>query len=141
MDKHLLEAKLNQLSYILSETEEWLNLPRDNFGQDKMLVRACQRNLQLLVEFASDINGLLILDLGKKAAGSYRESFSAVFDLEIASGFSGLDKTALLESVKWRDDLIHEYEPEADDKTFYSKLKEFSAAYKNYARIIHDNFS
>lgn len=141
MDKQLLEAKLNQLLYVLSETESWISLSSENFGRNKMLVRACQRNLQLLVEYASDINGLLVLELGSKAPGSYRESFSEVFKMAFASDFSEDDKASLLESVEWRNELIHEYEPKGDDKTFYGKLKEFLIAYKNYARVTHKHFA
>jgi uncharacterized protein YutE (UPF0331/DUF86 family) len=140
MDKQLLEAKLNQLLYILSETESWINAPAENFGQNKMLVRACQRNLQLLVEYASDINGLLVLELGNKTPGSYRESFSEVFKMAFAADFSETDKTALIESVEWRNELIHEYEPKGSDEVFLNKLKQFLTAYKNYARLAHKNF-
>lgn len=141
MDKQLLEAKLNQLLYILSETEGWVGAHRESFGQNKMLVRACQRNLQLLVEYASDINGLLVLELGRKTPGSYRESFSEVFGMAFASEFSEGDKAVLLESVDWRNELIHEYEPKGDDAVFYGKLKQFLVAYKSYARIAYKNFA
>ena len=104
------------------------------------LVRACQRNLQLLVEYASDINGILILEFGKKAPGSYRESFTSVFEMDFASALTGTDRAALLASVAWRNDLIHEYEPEESNETFYAKLKEFLVAYRDYAKVIHDRF-
>ena len=58
MQDELLNAKLNQLLHVLTETEEWLRVPAEAFGNDTKLVRACQRNLQLLVEYASDINGV-----------------------------------------------------------------------------------
>lgn len=141
MDKQLLEAKLNQLLYILAETEGWLETGAENFGADKKTVRACQRNLQLLVEYASDINGLLVLELGQKAPGSYRESFSAVFEMPFAAKFLDSDKSVLLESVDWRNELIHEYEPKGDDQIFYEKLRQFLEAYRDYAKIVHKNFN
>jgi uncharacterized protein YutE (UPF0331/DUF86 family) len=141
MDNQLLEAKLNQLLHILTETEGWLAVSAEAFSQEIKLVRACQRNLQLLVEYASDINGILILELGRKAPGSYRESFAAVFGMDFASILSEADRAALLASVDWRNDLIHEYEPEESNEAFYGKLKEFIAAYRTYARLIHSRFS
>jgi uncharacterized protein YutE (UPF0331/DUF86 family) len=113
MEKELVEAKLNQLLRILGETDRWLAVPLADFSQDTKLIRACQRNLQLLVEYASDINGILILDGNEKVPGSYRESFTMLFGMEVASELSRADREALLASVEWRNELIHEYEPEA----------------------------
>src|SRR5580693_875526 len=107
MEKELIEAKLNQLLRILNETERWLTVPLVDFSQDTKLVRACQRNLQLLVEYASDINGILILEGNEKVPGSYRESFTLVFAMEVASALS---------RYNWRNELIHEYEPEAEQR-------------------------
>lgn len=141
MDTQLLEAKLDQLLHILSETEGWLEVPVESFVQDTKLVRACQRNLQLLVEYASDINGILVLEFGKKAPRSYRDSFTVVFDMEFASTLPDADRSALLASVDWRNSLIHEYEPEENSETFYRKLEDFLAAYRSYARVVHARFA
>jgi uncharacterized protein YutE (UPF0331/DUF86 family) len=141
MDHDLLDVKLNQLVHVLRETEGWLTVPYDEFGRDTKLVRACQRNLQLLVEYASDINGILVLELGTKVPGSYRESFAAVFAMDVVTGLSVEDRAALFASVDWRNDLIHEYEPAESNDVFYTRLKEFLAAYRNYAAGIHHRFS
>ena len=141
MDQQLLDVKLNQLLHILSETEGWLGVSVEEFGHDTKLVRACQRNLQLLVEYASDINGILILDSGNKPPGSYRESFMAAFAMDAAVSLSAADREALLASVDWRNELIHEYEPAESDEGFYAKLKEFLIAYRDYVRSIHARLS
>jgi len=138
MDTQLVEAKLNQLLHILAETEGWLSVSADAFGRDTKLVRACQRNLQLLVEYASDINGILVLEHSDKAPNSYRESFTMVFTMDFGAAFSESDRAALVLSVEWRNNLIHEYEPAENNETFYRKLKDFLTAYRNYARIVHD---
>jgi uncharacterized protein YutE (UPF0331/DUF86 family) len=141
MDHDLLDVKLNQLVHVLRETEGWLTVPSEEFGRDTKLVRACQRNLQLLVEYASDINGILVLELGTKVPGSYRESFAAVFAMDVVTGLSVEDRAALFASVDWRNDLIHEYEPAESNDVFYTRLKEFLTAYRNYAAGIHHRFS
>ncbi|HTR35802.1 MAG TPA: HepT-like ribonuclease domain-containing protein [Bryobacteraceae bacterium] len=137
MEKELLEAKLNQLLRILAETEHWLAIPLADFAKDTKLIRACQRNLQLLVEYASDINGILILESNQKVPGSYRESFTSLFEMDIASALSRTDREALLASVDWRNELIHEYEPEGSNDVFYATLKASLAAYRHYAQTIH----
>lgn len=140
MDQELLHVKLNQLVHILSETEAWTAVPVADFALDTKVVRACQRNLQLLVEYASDINGLLILEFADKAPASYRESFTQVFAMDIAVALTPETRAALLASVDWRNELIHEYEPTESSETFYAKLTEFLDAYRSYARAIHDRF-
>src|SRR5580704_5998084 len=110
MDNRLLEVKLNQLLHVIAETEGWTVLPVDDFNRDTKLIRACQRNLQLLVEYASDINGIVALEFGKKPPGSYRESFALVFAMDVGTLLSAVDRAALFASVDWRNDLIHEYE-------------------------------
>lgn len=141
MDRTLLAVKLNQLIHVLAETERWLAVSFDDFGRDTKLVRACQRNLQLLVEYASDINGILVLEFGEKAPGSYRESFTAVFAMDAFADLTARDREALLASVEWRNDLIHEYEPAGSHEAFYEKLKDFMVAYRDYARATHARFA
>ena len=140
MDQHLLDVKLNQLLHVITETEGWIALPVENFSLDTKLIRACQRNLQLLVEYASDINGILILEFGKKPPGSYRESFVAIFAMDVGDALSAIDRASLFASVDWRNDLIHEYEPTESNDEFYKMLKEFLPAYRNYVRAIHRRF-
>ena len=126
--------------HVISETEGWIVLSVEDFSRDTKLIRACQRNLQLLVEYASDINGILALEFGKKPPGSYRESFAAVFALDVGTALSVTDRAALYASVEWRNDLIHEYEPAESHDEFYARLKEFLPAYRNYARAIYGRF-
>jgi uncharacterized protein YutE (UPF0331/DUF86 family) len=140
MDNRLLEVKLNQLLHVIAETEGWTALPVEDFSRDTKLIRACQRNLPLLVEYASDINGILALEFGTKTPGSYRESFAAVFAMDVGTALSAIDRAALFASVDWRNDLIHEHEPAESHDEFYTKLKEFLPAYRNYARAIHGRF-
>ena len=80
------------------------------------------RNLQLLVEYASDINGILILDAGREVPTSYRASFTLVFAMNFASVISPGHRQALLTSVEWRNNLVHEYEPESHE-VFYARLQ------------------
>lgn len=137
MDDVLITTKLNQLLHILTETEGWLSVAPPAFANDTKLVRACQRNLQLLVEYASDINGILVLQSGQKPPASYRQSFASAFLMDFAKGLSEADRNLLLASVDWRNNLIHEYEPAESSDVFYAKLKEFLGAYRQYARAVH----
>ena len=48
---------------------------------------------------------------------------------------SRADRDALLASVDWRNELIHEYEPEASNDVFYATLKESLVAYRPTRRL------
>jgi len=80
-------------------------IPLADFSRDTNLIG----NLQLLVKYASDINGILMLDSNQKVPGSYRQSFTRVFGMDVASVLSRADREALLASVDQRNELIHEY--------------------------------
>ena len=85
MENELVQAKLNQLLQIPGETGSWLAVPLAEFSRDTKHIRAWQRNLQLLAEYASDINGILILEGDQKVPGSYGESFTVVFGMDVTS--------------------------------------------------------
>ncbi len=57
--------------------------------------------------------------------------------MDVASALSLVDRDALLASVDWRNELIHEYEPEASNETFYAILKQSITSYRHYAEAIH----
>jgi hypothetical protein len=57
--------------------------------------------------------------------------------MEVAAELSRTDREALLAGVDWRNELIHEYEPEGSHEVFYVTLKESLAPYRHYAQAIH----
>ncbi|MDP3795058.1 MAG: DUF86 domain-containing protein [bacterium] len=135
MSKELILKKLDQLRVLLTELEQWLETPADDFLKNIALIRAAERNFELIVETASDINAQLLIERGKQVPDSYRKSFEA---LALENTFDHATAEKLIESAKLRNILVHEYDFDEDYKQFYLSAREMLPAYRDYlADIAH----
>lgn len=133
MHKAITLKKIEQIQGLLKELDIFVGRSFGEFDDDISLVRASERNLQLIVELASDINtAILIGELGKTPE-SYRQSFG---NLEKAGILRGEYVTQLFNSVKLRNILIHEYEFDENFEIFYTSLKKIIPAYREYTKAI-----
>ncbi|MBI2096496.1 MAG: DUF86 domain-containing protein [Candidatus Taylorbacteria bacterium] len=136
MSKELILKKLEQLKGLLGELEKLLKTPLEQFAEDLKTIRAAERNFELIVETASDVNTQLLLDLGKRTPDTYKESFMALKKEKILS-----DELAsrLVTTAKLRKILIHEYDFEEDYKLFYQGAKKALPAYSDYISSVMSN--
>lgn len=71
----LIQKKLEQIGAFIAELHTWTARPFAEFVANTALVRASERNFQLMVEIASDINAKILIAKTKKAPDTYRDSF------------------------------------------------------------------
>lgn len=111
----------------------WVFLYQE-FSSALVHIRAAERNFQLIVDLASDINTHILLERGKKTPDTYRQSF-----VESAVVLSIKDTTArkLALSAGLRNILVHEYDFEEDYEQFYRSVKELLPAYREYMQVVH----
>lgn len=133
--KEVLIKKLERIKVLLKDLETLLTHPFDFFADSQVSLRAAERNFELMVELASDINTSLILDKTGQTPDSYREAFSQLSKLGVKSEVL----EALVESAKLRNILVHEYDFESDDRKFYEAAKRTAQAYKEYIKFIHSH--
>lgn len=114
---------------LISELESLLQMPFSEFSKNFTNIRSAERNFQLLVEQASDINNHLLLELGNSAPDSYKSSFTQIVKLGIVSDKILRDLT---KSSNLRNILIHEYDFDQDNFIFYKSVKKFVPVYKEY---------
>lgn len=129
----LILKKLEQISVLLKELQELLGLPFSEFKSTFKNIRSAERNFQLIIELASDINAQIAADLGAQTPDTYRESFKRMAELKI------LDERNLLQFIKssnLRNILIHEYDFDEDNFIFYTSAKEFIPLYEQYIQSI-----
>lgn len=129
MSSEVIFKKLDQMKGLLNELEELLSKSLEVFMEDFVILRAAERDFQLLVELASDINTHILLEKEKPTPGSYRQSFVdlvniGVLDYDLAEH---LGKSARLRNI-----LVHEYDFDEDIEKFYSSAKEMLPKYKEY---------
>ncbi|MFY9463414.1 MAG: DUF86 domain-containing protein [Candidatus Sungiibacteriota bacterium] len=135
MANELIFKKLEQIKELLNELERLLRAPREEFVRDLTAIRAAERNFQLAVDIASDINTQIAIQRGGKTPDTYRESFSAleregILPRELAR--------RLMDSAKVRNILVHEYDFEEDYEKFYHAAQASVPAYRDYAKTIYE---
>ena len=135
MSKEVIIKKLEQLKALIDELGRLLDQDWDAFRDDLVKLRAAERNFQLAVELASDINTTLLIDKTGKTPDTYRQSFSGIEKLGILSGELS---EVLVNSAKLRNILVHEYDFEEDYEKFYNSAKGMIPSYREYIKVIHD---
>ena len=134
MSKEIILKKLEQITQLLTELEKLLGNPFAEFVKDFVILRAAERNFQLIVDLASDINTQVLLERGRETPDTYRQSFSELLREGI------LDEKLtdrLVASAQLRNILVHEYDFDEDYKKFYQSAKDSIPAFRAYIRVIH----
>lgn len=130
MGNEIIEKKAEQIHHLLKELQEWTSVGFETFDRTVTLVRSCERNLELLVELASDINANLVLQKQGKTPDSYKDSF---LWLKKIGMINEQLCNILIDSVKLRNGLVHEYEFELDNRKFYRSItRDFISGYTEY---------
>lgn len=135
MSNELIFKKLEQMKILLGELDGLLKLPFPEFKNKFTNVRSAERNFQLIVELASDINAQIIAEAGAETPDTYRDSFKKVAALKIIEEKT---LTEFVKSANLRNILIHEYDFDEDNFIFYKSAKEFIPLYEQYIRTIKD---
>lgn len=130
---NLILKKLEQMTMLLKELQQLLDIPFKEFKSIFTNVRSAERNFQLIIELASDINAQTIVDSGVQTPDTYKESFKRMAELKI------LEERSLplfIKSSNLRNILIHEYDFDEDNFIFYTSAKKFIPLYKEYINSI-----
>lgn len=133
MSKELILKKLEQLKELLAELGRLLEVSVEQFAGDLKTIRAAERNFELIVETASDINTQMLLDAGKKTPDTYKQSF---IELKKEGVLTDALTTQLVTTAKLRNILVHEYDFDEDFERFYTSAKIALPTYQEYIRAI-----
>lgn len=121
------------MSVLLRELRELLDVSFSEFKSTFRNIRAAERNFQLIIELASDLNAQIIADLEAPIPDTYKESFKRMAGLKIL-GEQSLPE--FIKSSNLRNILIHEYDFDQDNFIFYKSAKEFIPLYEGYIRSV-----
>ena len=133
MLNNLLFKKLEQMQGLLKELKELTDISYQEFKSKFTNIRSAERDFQLIIELASDINAQTVSDMGAQIPDTYRESFKKMVELKV------LDEKSLPQFIKsstLRNILIHEYDFDEDNFIFYNSVKEFMPLYEEYISSI-----
>lgn len=133
MNTEVLFKKIQHSERLLRELEELLQLPFSKFENGSTILRAAERNFQLVIDIASDINTQILLDVANQSPETYKQSFRDMATLGV------IDQTLaaqLSDGAKIRNILVHEYDFEEDERKFYDSTKKILPACRIYLKTI-----
>lgn len=135
MSKELILKKLEQIKILLEELGLLLGKPFKDFKYDFTALRASERNFQLMVDLATDINTHLLIEAGEEVPDTYKQSFLGLPKLDILGEDLALQ---LSKSAMLRNILVHEYDFEEDYMKFYQSAKAFIPIYRQYLEKVYE---
>jgi len=133
LDKLALEEKLALMVDYLAELQQIGAYSYQEFRDEFKVKRTTERLIQLVVECATDINGLLITGLGQTPPPDYYSSFVELGRLGVLPpDFAD----ALAPTTAIRNRLVHEYDA-IDDRLVYASVQPIIDEFTRYVRQIH----
>lgn len=132
LDKKLVHKKLEAMRLYMEEIKPILVQSFANVYKNYRDLRALERDFQLIVDAAVDINMHIILENGKPPPETNFHSFLILGELHVLSG--ELAK-GLAPSAGLRNKLVHEYE-KIDPYILFRSVQKFYKLYQQYCRRI-----
>ncbi|MCX6738771.1 MAG: DUF86 domain-containing protein [Candidatus Parcubacteria bacterium] len=133
MLNEILIKKIEQIDLLLRELEEFTSSPFEEFQKNISDVRASERNFQLIVDLASDVNTEILLKRGHRAPDTYKQSFLFLADAGVLTPNLSQE---LAGSAVIRNILVHEYDIDEDTEAFYREAKRFLPIFREYLKEI-----
>jgi len=129
----IIESKLSDLLVFTDELEQVINLSFEEYSKDFRNVRASERSLLLMVEYATDIIAHILVLRGLTPPSSYRDAFvragkESILTTELSEG--------LAELASLRNRLIHEYTKDYDQRRAYESLRPAPEYFRAFSRAI-----
>jgi uncharacterized protein YutE (UPF0331/DUF86 family) len=134
IDSDLVRRKLARLNMYLDKLKPIADNTFKEYISDFYVKTSAERLIQLIVEFASDINSHVVLESGKRPPEDYTSSF-------LRAAESGLITHELANKLKgsggMRNIIVHEY-MDIDDKKIHEIIPTAISDYKKYIRQVDD---
>lgn len=128
LDEEMVRRKLVKLKQYIDELEICKGLTLPEYKKDIPKKRLAERDIQLIVECASDINCHILVEKGQPPPKDYHSSLAKLTELEIyPEEFAG----KITPSAGLRNRLIHEYE-EIEDEIVHKNVPVIIKTYKRY---------
>ncbi len=134
LDREMLSQKLLDMTKYLDELAS-LRVPTfAEYKKDHIKRYAVERLIELIVEFATDINRHMVSALGESSPPTYYDTFAEMANLKILPKNLAL---RLASTTGLRNRLVHRYE-EIDHKVVYHSIDPLLENYRKYAVVIYD---
>jgi uncharacterized protein YutE (UPF0331/DUF86 family) len=132
MDIERIKDKLSELQVYIAELNEDLPDAEDEYLEERLKRRACERTFQLACEDILDICNLIIAGKGLGLPKDNRDAIQKLVDNKIISKKLG---DRLEDMVGFRNLLVHRYGKVDDSKAYHYLNEEINDLYE-FAEII-----
>jgi len=132
LDTALIKQKIRSILTYLDEIAPLIRLPFKEIRQKVYFLRTLERNIQLIVDTAVDINTHIALEKAGKVPQKNVESFLLLKELGI---FSESFLKEIAKSAGFRNRIVHEYE-KVDPYILFRSVQKFHRLYPDYCRGI-----
>jgi len=132
LDNALIRRKLGFLLKHLKELEPLTTLSLEEYKADLLKRHAAERIVELIVEYATDLNQIVLEGLDQPPAQTYYDTFRELGRLGILP-LSLMPRLASATGLRNR--LVHRYES-INDETVYYSLQPLLRNYREYAGLI-----
>jgi uncharacterized protein YutE (UPF0331/DUF86 family)/predicted nucleotidyltransferase len=133
-NKGVIYQKLARITEYLSELEKLTQYSFEEYEADFKIKRAVERDIELIVEFATEVNGLIIVGSGEPPPEDYFSSFIKMGQL----GVLPMDfAQPLAHTAGIRNRLVHEYET-VIDQLVYAGAKTIVRYFRRYVELVRN---
>lgn len=134
LSRNVIRRKLGKLAEYLGKLEPIKEKPFQAYLANYFTKHTAERLIELIVEVAVDINGLIITGIGEPPPHDYYSSFVKMSQIKVLPN-KLVEKLA--PSAGLRNRLAHEYE-EIKDRIVYENVKGLPILYRQYIDRISD---
>lgn len=131
-DLDVIRRKLGKMVEYLGELGPIPKVSFEVYNKNYFTRHTAERLIELIVEEAVDINGLIIVELGHPPPKDYYSSFLKMAEIGVLDGAFA---KRVANTTGLRNRLAHEYE-DVDNRIVWRGLKGFVRVYKNYIKAI-----
>lgn len=133
-NKGVIYQKLVRVTKYLSELEKLTQYSFEEYEADFKIKRAVERDIELIVEFANDVNGLIIVGSGEPPPADYFSSFTKMGQLGVLhKDFA----QPLAHTAGIRNRLVHEYET-VIDQLVYAGAQTIVRYFRQYVELVRN---
>ncbi|MBI4565776.1 MAG: DUF86 domain-containing protein [Planctomycetes bacterium] len=132
LDRNLIRQKIKRILQCLEELAPVARARFRDFEADARHFRLTERDIQLVVDTAVDINNHLLQAAGKAPPDTYYETFMMLNTIGI---LSRRQAQALAATAGLRNRIVHEYET-VDLRIMHGALSGFISKYRVYCELI-----
>lgn len=135
LDGEMIKGKISKIEKELSYLNDFKKFSFDELAKDYAMHHAVERMIEVIVNFAIDINQHIIANSPKKDLSfDFKRSFILLSDLGV---YPKEFAERISESAGLRNILVHEY-TKLDEKMFFNSIKDCLNEYTAYCRYIID---